>query len=400
MNTLPLSLYDLVKYGLGGETFQSFVDHYEEKYEASTIDGFTIDPTQLGYTWQQLIASVKATVLPTYVDPESPGYEMPLNEVSGKTGNIPTMKNFYRLNRVVVREKLQLLQKLGSNAAILSNEMKDVFMGLLDEGTERLVQSYWNALKHQRDQIVSKGQFTINNINNPRGYGDVTIGFGIDATHFDTLTGQKRWWTDATHETEGTDADPIGYLKNRVKAIRRTYHYVGALSMEISQALWDDLVGHSKFLVEIGKRLSVTASVVKTDDDYIATAKYASDEALLEALRKMIRVDSIKVRDSYAYVAQVIADDEGVNDIVSVPVDNFDPKNISFIPEGNIGSIKGVEPISLGHKPEEVARHHGGRLLLEQRFEPKTHSIYIDSEAAQLCVLSVPQYTFISTVTA
>lgn len=400
MNTLPLSLHDLVQYGLGGETFQSFVDHYEEKYEATTIEGFKIDPTQLGYTWQQLIASIKATVLPTYVDPESPGYEMPLNEVSGKTGNIPTMKNFYRLNRVVVREKLQLLQKLGSNAAVLSNEMKDVFMGLLDEGTEKLVQSYWNALKHQRDQIVSKGQFVINNINNPRGFGDVTIGFGIDASHFETLSGQKRWWTDAAHETEGTDADPVGYLKNRVKAIRRTYHYVGALSMEISQSLWDDLQSHSKFLLAAGRRIYASSLINGNDDAVIAATKNADEQLLLETLRKLIRVDSIKVRDSYAYVAKVQADADGVPDIVATPVDNFDPKNVSFIPEGNIGSIMGVEPISLGHKPEEVARHHGGRLLLEQRFEPKTHSIYIDSEAAQLCVLSVPQYTFISTVTA
>ena len=84
--------------------------------------------------------------LPAYVDPESPGYEAALGELEGRTGNIPTQKKFYRLNRVTVRQQLQLLQRVGMSA--LTEEMQNVFLGLLkvltvlsDRTTMRLLTS-------------------------------------------------------------------------------------------------------------------------------------------------------------------------------------------------------------------------------------------------------------------
>ena len=399
MNTLPIDLYKFLEYGLGGDTYQGFVDHYEEKYNKFEVDGFTFAPTQIGYSFSQLIASVGAVSLPTYVDPESPGYEGALRDYKGVTDNIPTMKKFYRLNRVTVREKMQLAQKLGGTLpASLRAEFQNVFMGLLDEGTDGLIQSFYNALTNQRHQIVSTGQFTISSTNNPRGLNGITIQFGIDQTHFDTLTSTARWWTNASHVTsnEGSAADPIGYMKNKVRAIRRTYHYLGKLRMEISKTLLEDLLTHSKVLTAIGYRLYSAAA---NDTMALNFAKNSADEVLVENLRKMIGVDSIVARDSYAYV-----DAPGVNaasepDLITTAIPNFEPTNIAFIPDGNLGQIMGVEPLTLGYDADKVAFHNGRRLALQQRAEPKTHSIYIDSEAAQICVPNVPQYMFISTVT-
>lgn len=399
MNTLPISLYKFMEYGLAGGTFQGFVDHYAEKYNKFEVDGFTFAPTQLGYTFSQLIASVGAVSLPTYVDPESPGYEGALREFSGVTDNIPTMKKFYRLNRVTVREKLQLAQKLGGNIpASLRAEFQDVFMGLIDEGTDGLIQSFYNALTNQRHQIVSTGQFTIDATNNPRGLKGITIKFGVPNSHIDTLTGTARWWTNADHASshEGSASDPIGYMKDRVKAIRRTYHYNGRLRMEISKDLLDDLFTHSKVLTAIGYRLYAAAS---SDTVALNYAKNIGDEVLTETLRRMIGVDSIVARDSFAYVDAPGVNSDGDADIITTAISNFAPTNIAFLPEGNIGQIMGVEPLTLGYDADKVAFHNGRRLALQQRAEPKTHSIYIDSEAAQICVPSVPQYMFISTVT-
>lgn len=400
MNTLPIDLYKFMEYGLGGDSFQGFVDHYQEKYNSTEIDGFQFAPTQIGYTFSQLIASVGAVSLPTYVDPESPGYESALRNVEGVTDNIPTMKKFYRLNRVTVREKMQLAQKLGGVIpSSLENEFSNVFMGLIDEGVDGLIQSYYNALTNQRHQIVSTGKFTIDAKNNPRGPQGITISFGIHDDHFDTLSGQNRWWTAADHTqaNQGTTSDPIGYLKNRVKAIRRKYHYLGKLRMEISQDLLDDMLTHTAVLTAVGHRLYAAAQ-----DDTIAFnyAKNVDDEMIIEALRKMIKVDSIVARDSYAFVDAPGVNDAGENDLVTSTISNFDVHNIAFLPDGDLGKIMGVEPITLGYDADKVARYDDGRLVLQERTEPKTHSIYIDSEAAQICVPSVPQYMFISTVTA
>lgn len=403
MNTLPLSLYDIVSFGLGGDSFQTFVDRYEEIYDTTTIDGFDFAPTQLGYTFSQLVASVGAKVLPTYVDPESPGYEMPLGEATGVTDSIPTMKNRYRLNRVTVREKLQLAQKFGTALpSSLNAEFRDVFMKLLDEGIDAHIQSFYNALNHQRHQIVSTGQFVINSTNNPRGIKNITIQFGVPTANKDTLTTTARWWTSTTHSTanEGSASDPLGYLKNRVKYIRRTAHYAGPLRMEISRDLLEDMLTHSKVLTQIGLRMYPAAASDSTGATALSYAKNMSDEALVDEIRRIIRVDRIVERDTFSYVSVIGTDGNGDPDLVQQSVENFNSKNVAFLPDGALGSIQGVEPISLGYDADKVARYMGGRLLFEQKAEPSTHSIYIDSEAAQICVPNVPQYMFISTVTA
>ena len=111
MRTIPVTLRDMISLGMYGETWQSFVDNYEEKFDAINIDGFDFDPVTIGYTFAQMLSKVGAQVLPTYVDPESEGYEKPLGQLEGNTGNIPTQKLFYSVNRVVLREKMQLAQK-------------------------------------------------------------------------------------------------------------------------------------------------------------------------------------------------------------------------------------------------------------------------------------------------
>ena len=331
MKRVPLDLYKLIEFGLGGDTWQQFVDHYNDKYDELSIDGFEFAPTKINYTWSQLISSTGAKTLPAYVDPESPGYEKALREVQGQTGNIPTQKAFYSLNRVTVLEKMQLVNQFGN--AALTPEMQDVFLGLLDESTDGLIQGYYNSLTNQRMRIVSTGKFTIDVNNNPRGLQGITLDFGIDSSHFDTLSGTARWWTDADRTTEGTAADPITYMKKRVKYIRKNGH-VGV---------------------------------------------------------------PIVVRDTLAFVDKPNAT---THELEVVQVENFNPKNIAFVPDGRIGSIQGVSPLTLGYDADKVATFNDGRLVLTQRAVPETHSIYIESEAAQLCVPSVPQYMYISTVTA
>ena len=373
MNTYPdnsNALSNVMTLALGDGTFQEWVDNYEEKYNEVQIDGFTKAPLRLGRTWQQLIASTGATPLPTYVDPESPGYEVALRALSGATGNIPTQKQYYRFNRVLLEEQMQLIQRLG-NAAI-TPRMKEIFMGLLDESSEGLIKSYYNALTHQRMRVVSTGKFVISADNNPRGYQDVTIDFNVPTANFDTLTGTASWWTNADHSTEGSAADPIGYMRSRVRWIRRTKHYIGRLRMEIAKNTWEDLLQHSKVRSEVGAYLYPTAS---NPGSQTVLPKYISDEVMMATIAKMIEVDSIKVNDSIAYVSKPGTDADGLPDLVNVPVENFKETNIAFIPEGNIGDIQGVEPLTIGYDPADVASFDDGRLKLTTRKEPKTPSI-------------------------
>ena len=396
MKTIPVTLRSIIELGLGGDDWQTFVDHYEERFDALSIDGFSFDPISINYTFKQLLSAVNATVLPTYVDPESEGYELPLGQAEGVSDNIPTQKLFYSVNRVVVREQMQLAQKYGQVA--LNDEMGDIIFGLLDEGTEKLIQSFENALNHQRHQIVSTGSFTINATNNPRGIKGLTIGFGLPQANTDTLTGTARWWTNATHSSsnEGSASDPIKYMQDRVKYIRRTGHYGGPLALEISQDLWDDLLTHSKVLQKIGFSAVPTAASAAIAQQ---VGENTTDEAKKEAIRKLIRVDEIRVRDTYAYVSAPDTKSANAPDLVTTQITNFAPTNISFVPTGKLGGIQGVQPLSMGYKPENIAYAMGKRLLIETEDIPRTHSINVNGEMAQLCVPSAIRQMFISTVT-
>ena len=397
-NTLPIDLHKVLEIGLGGDTFQEFVDHYQEKYDAFEVDGFEMEPIKLGYTWTQLVAKTGAKTLPAYVDPESPGYEAALKTVTGLSGDIPTQKLFYRFNRVTLREQLQLIQRFGQ--AAITPEMEDVFMGLMDESSDGLIQSNLNALTHQRHRVVSTGHFVINLENNPRGLRGIDLDFGVPANHFDTLSGTNRFWTTEEHlpANEGKTSDPVSYFKNKVKEIRRKYHYNGPLALEIAQDLIDDLLTHTKVLSRIGHALYPS---VTDDTTVIANAQNESDEKLLEKFRKLIRVNAIVPRDSYAVVTKPGTDENGDPDLVEETIENFNPKNVSFVPYGRkLGGIQGVEPITLGYDPEDVASFLDGRLKLTQRTIKETHSVYIESEMASLCVPYAVQQMFICTVTA
>ena len=399
MKTIPVTLRDMMQLGLYGEDWQTFVDHYEEKFNAITVEGFDFAPVSLGYTFAQMLSKVGATVLPTYVDPESEGYEMPLGSAEGKTGPIPTQKLFYSVNRVVVREQMQLAQRFGELA--LDDEMADVMFGLLDEGTDGLIQSFWNALNHQRHQVVSNGEFTINATNNPRGIKGLTIGFNMPTANKDVLTNDARWWTSATkHDstTEGKNSDPILYMKTRVKAIRRDLHYNGPLKMEISQDLWDDMLTHSKVMMRLAAKFYPT---IESDTVRLTFLQNNEEEdAMKEAIRKMIKVDEIAIRETYSYVSKPGVNADGEPDLVEERIDNFNPKNLAFIPTTKLGKIQGVQPLSMGYDADKVAYSMGNRLLIEQEDIPRTHSINVNGEMAQLCVPNAIRQMYISTVTA
>lgn len=397
MRTIPVTLRDIMSLGLGGATWQQFVDKYEEKYDEVSIDGFDFDPITIGYTFAQLVSKTAATVLPTYVDPESEGFEMPLGQLEGITGNIPTQKLFYSVNRVIVREQMQLVQRFGQLA--LNDDMRDIMFKLLDEGTDGLIQAFYNALNHQRNQVVSTGQFAITATNNPRGIKGVTIGFGIPDANKDTLSGTARWWTNANHTiaNQGSASDPIKYMQDRVKYIRRTGHYYGPLRLELCQDLWDDLLTHSAVLQKIGYNLVPTAA---TDAIAQSVVENTGDDQKKEVIRKLIKVDEIVTRDTYAYVSAPDTTSGNAPDLVTTQVENFKKENIAFIPTGKIGGIQGVQPLSMGYDAGDIAYAMGNRLLIEQEGIPRTHSINVNGEMAQLCVPSAVRQMFISTVTS
>ena len=397
MRTMVKNYYDLLTFGLGNASFQQFVDRFNDKYNVLQTEGFDWDPEiQLDYTYEQLIASLNITTLPVYVDADSEGLDKSYGEFKIGSNKIPTQKHRYPLNAKMLRERMIMFQRFGE--ASLTDETRYALMDLLFYSTDKLLGGNRNALTHQRMQVVSKGQFTIDLTNNPRGIKGLTFDFGIPAGNKETLIGENRWWKTTEHVpvNEGTSSDPLLYLKNKRKTMRKNGFPNG--HFEISADLFDDLLMHSKVLERIG--LALYPMAASADNPGTAAQGYATnmtDEAKRAAIESIIGCPIIP-RDSLAAVEKF---DDATKSIKVSTIENFDPLNVAFVPEGQIGTIKSVQPLVIADDPtQRIAWFDGGRTLLTQRYNSKTKSMYVESEMAVLCVPNMPQYMCVYTVTA
>ena len=301
MRNMVSNYYDLLTVGLGNATFQQFVDRFQEKYNVLQTEGFDWDPEiQLDYTYEQLIASLGIVTLPIYVDVDSEGLDKSLGEFKVGSNKIPTQKHRYPMNAKMLRERMIMYQRFGE--ASLTQDTRNALMDILFESTDKLLAGNRNALTHQRMQVVSKGQFTIDITNNPRGIKGLTFDFGIPAGNKESLSGQNRWWTNAEHTpaNEGTSSDPLLYLKNKRKAMRKAGFPNG--HFEIASDLFDDLLTHSKVLERIG--LSLYPMAASATNPGTAAQGYATnmtDEAKRAAIESIIGCPIIP-RDSLAAV--------------------------------------------------------------------------------------------------
>ena len=396
MRTMVKNYYDLLTVGLGNFSFQQFVDRFQEKYNILQTDGFDWDPEiQLDYTYEQLIASLGIVTLPIYVDADSEGLDKSLGEFKVGSNKIPTQKHRYPMNAKMLRERMIMYQRFGE--ASLTQDTRTALMNLLFESTDKLLAGNRNALTHQRMRVVSKGQFTIDIENNPRGIKGLTFDFGIPAANKETLSGTNRWWTNAEHTpaNEGSSSDPLLYLKNKRKAMRKASFPNG--HFEIASDLFDDLLTHSKVLERIGLALyPMAASATNPGTAAQGYATNMTDEAKRATIESIIGCPIIP-RDSLASVEKF---DEESKSIKPVTIENFDPLNVAFVPDGQLGTIKSVQPMVFTDDPtQRIAWFDGGRTLLTQRFESKTKSMYVESEMAVLCVPNAPQYMCVYTVT-
>lgn len=391
MNTRPGNYYELLAFGLGDVTFQQFVDKFKTKYDKEQTDGFAWDPeVQLDYTYEQLEVNLGITTLPTYVDSESDAYDRSLGGFVIGSNKIPTQKARYAMNRKILRERMLAVKKFGQ--AALTGESRDAILNLMFESTDKLLQANVNARTHQRMRICSTGKFTIDAENNPQGLTGLTFDFGIPTENMDELKTTERWWTKSEHvqANEGAASAPLQYLKNKRKMMRKKGYPAG--HFEMSQDLFDDMLTHSKVL----KRIGLALNPMVTDESAIVAAKNLTDDVLKSQIERIIGC-KIVTRDSVAAVDKYDADSKSLK---PVSIENFAPCNVSFVPDGQIGTIKSVQQLTMDDPTERVSWFDGNRTLLTQRYNSATKTMYVQSETSILLVPQMPRYMQIYTVTA
>ena len=380
MDTYQIQFYDLLSRALGpGESIQSFLDNTMAlKYNALQLDGFTFEPfMQTDFTYEQIVGELGLNVTAQYYDLDSPAIPDGAPGFKSYTGKIPRMKKVEYFNEDKLR-KMKLVEDRRSTSAAQISEMayQQLFITV-----DNLIGGHTNALTYQRHQAVSTGKFTISNTNNPKGVKNITLDYHVPTANKTTLSGPARWWTSSTHTTtnEGGTSNPVKDLADVVAKAR----YAGVRGhFEVEIDYLKECLGHSAVLSLIG----IAALPAADSTAQVSYAGIMGFEQRRSALEALVGAP-IKAIDSLVAIDSV---DKTEKAIVASNVNAFEKNVWVFVPDGNIGTVKTVEPIAI--EGGNYGSFYGGKLLLTVGVDFVKKCQSYNTEMTSLVIPSVPQY--------
>lgn len=375
--------YDLVSRAFNGDAtsrrLQTFVDSTMSlKYNGLKLDGFSFAPDmQLDYTYEQIQKELGITPMASYYDVDSPAVPKAEQEASLATGRVPRMKEVMYFNEDKVRKQL-ILEKMLSDEKIPIQAGQKLF-DVVDE----LIGRHTNSLTYQRNQMVSAGKLVLNDKNNPDGTLRVTLSANVPLKNRKTLSGDEKFWKDKTYAQEGAKADPIQSIIDWLQPILDK----GIKGhIEINLAYYRRLLRHSKVNQRIGFGLWPTVSAEAATG--AATVLPLSQKT--SALEDLLGV-KIKTVDS---ISSVLTYNTTSKRMEPTTAPSFNPDVIVFIPDGNVGEVLTVMPISTQDNSALVSTFYDGRLMLTVARDAVTKCQGFHTEMTSLVVPNVPQYFF------
>ena len=378
MDTYQIQFYDLLSRALGpGESIQSFLDNtMARKYNALQLDGFTFEPfMQTDFTFEQIAGEVNLNATAQYYDLDSPALPDGTPGFKSYTGKIPRMKKVEYFNE----DKLRKMKLIEDRRSATASQIADIAYQQLFITVDNLIGGHTAALTYQRHQAVSTGKFVISNTNNPKGVKNITIDYHIPAANKTTLSDAARWWTNSDKTSEGGSADPIKNLRDMVAAAR----YAGIRGhFEVEIDYFKQCLGHSKVLAALG-----TAMLPASDSTaQAAFARIQPYETLKANLEAIIGVP-IKAVDSLVAIESIDKTDKA---FTRQNVNAFEKNVWVFVPDGEIGVVKTVEPIAI--EGGNYGSFYGGKLLLTIGVDFVKKCQSYNTEMTSLVIPSVPQY--------
>ena len=372
MNNYPVQFYDLLSRALGGNDgrrLQGFLDNVvAQKYNELNIPGFKFaDEMQLDFTYEQLQKTAGINVMANYYDLDSPAIPNGTEGFVVATGRIPRMKMVEYYNEDKYRKLLIAEQRFGAGAdRVVSGAVKALF-----NTADTLIGGHTNSLTYQRHQVVSTGKFTLNTTNNPNGLTGLTFSSHVPSANINTLSGNKKWWTDATYATEGSAADPIADMIAMVEAARDKGiegHF------EVNATYLGKVIAHSKVVAAIGANLWPMA------ENAAASASYLSRAKKIEVLAEIVGAPIVAVD---AKVATEVYN-KANKALERKTMDAFEANVVVFVPNGDLGEIITVEPIAIDGGT--YATFYDGRLLMTVDVDAKYKCQSFNTEMTSLVV--------------
>ena len=380
MDAYSIQFYDLLSRALGeGESLQSFMNNTMAlKYNTLQLDGFSFETfMQTDFGYEQIVSDLAINPVAQYYDLDSPAIPDGPDQFKSYTGKIPRMKKVEYFNE----DKLRKMRLLEDRRSYSAEDVARVAYEQLFITIDKLVGGHTNALTYQRHQAVSTGKFTISAANNPKGVNGITLDYHVPAANKTTLTSTARWWTSATHTqaNEGSAANPVKDLAE-VVAKARFAGIRGHFEVEID--FLKEVLGHSAVLSVIGIS-TLPAADATAQSAYASVMGYDAKKAALEQLIGA----PIKAIDSLVPIESI---DKTNKTMARTNVNAFEKDVFVFVPDGEIGTVKTVEPIAI--EGGQYASFYGGKLLVTVGVDYVKKCQSYNSEMTSLVIPNVPQY--------
>ena len=382
MWTGDLTYNDLVSSALGNiNNLQEFIDDvFASKYNGLQLDGFRFAPEmQVDFNYEQIEKTLGLNVMATYVDIDSPGTPISMDGFQLSTGKIPRMKKRAEYDETEMRKIMVLQERFGNTNLRSINAAKRTLFDI----TDKLIGSHTNSMTYQRHQMISKGKLELTDLNNPAGLTSLTFSAKVPTDNVTTKTSTAKWWTDATHTTEGSAADPIKDLR----AIKRALELKNVVGMhfEVDKLTLEDTLNHSAVKTAIGYAIQPLAG---SDTIARAIATNIGFDAQKAALEKLVGCPIVAI-DSIVAVEKW---DKNKMALTQSQIRAFAPDVFVLVPDGLLGEVKAVEPIKLPLTNGTYADYFGGRLLMTVDFNILRKIQYIETEMTTLVVPDKPKY--------
>ena len=382
MWTGDLTYNDLVSSALGNvNNLQEFIDDvFANKYNGLQLDGFRFAPDmQVDFNYEQIEKTLGLNVMATYVDIDSPGTPISMDGFQLSTGKIPRMKKRAEYDENEMRKIMVLQERFGNTNLRSINAAKRTLFDI----TDKLIGAHTNSMSYQRHQMVSKGQLELTTTNNPAGLSSLTFSAKVPTANVTTKTSTAKWWTDATHVTEGSAADPIKDLRT-IKRALELKNVVG-MHFEVDKLTLEDTLNHSVVKTAIGYSIQPLAG---SDTIARAIATNIGFDAQKGALEKLVGCPIVAI-DSIVSVEKW---DKATMALTQSQLRAFAPDVFVLVPDGLLGDVKAVEPIKLPLTNGAYAGYYGGRLLMTVDFNILRKIQYIETEMTTLVVPDKPKY--------
>lgn len=318
------------------------------------------------------------------------------NDISARklSGNVPMQSwkivqgiNDYRDMMAALAEADKVAQFEGNSPV---RSMRQYLLKYFFNNMASFTESHAALINYQIGQMLSKGEYTVTDKNNPQG-GIRNVTF--KAHILDKNIDETKFWTEdkSGNVTYIETIDPVVKIASEMNDIRNNEDGNGFTSIKgrLTRKTFQKLIGHPAVERHLGYALSglTLRQAPNNDKNAMSVAQnfklYNEESEVIEQVRRLLKLDVLQIENN---ICEVKKWDSAKKKFVRERLKPFEDGVLVISPTGVIGELKNAVPLRADGQAI-VARIFGGHGIIEYRYNQETKQQVWVSE---MTVLPVP----------